>query len=140
MDINIPHNYKPTEADRAAAEDRQELARLLAKTHLPDLVTRLVENSIDPSATHKQIMDTADYLYRVSGLSAKQEKKETGTGFSIQIILPGQNREITIGNSEVAQLEKTEEEKVLEVVPEYISNSRLTNTLAEDLDLNLDDF
>jgi hypothetical protein len=88
MDINIPADYKPSDADRAHAEDRQELARLLAKTHLPGLVTRLVENSLDPSASHKQIMDTTDYLYRVSGLSAKQEKKEGPTGFSIQINIP----------------------------------------------------
>ena len=134
MDINIPADYKPSDADRVHAEDRQELARLLAKTHLPDLVTRLVENSIDPSASHKQIMDTADYLYRVSGLSAKQEKKEGPTGFSIQIILPGQNREITIGGG-AAVIDKTEEEQLLDAVPEYIATLPLSDTLSEDLNL-----
>lgn len=63
MDMNIPADYKPTEADKTQAENRQELARLLAKTHLPMVLSRLVENSIDPSATHKQLIDTADYLY-----------------------------------------------------------------------------
>lgn len=136
MDINIPVDYKPTEADRTTAEDRQELARLLAKTHLPDLVTRLVENSLDPSASHKQIMDTADYLYRVSGLSAKQEKKEGPTGFSIQIVLPGQNREITIGGG-AAVIDKTEEEQLLDAVPEYVASVAIDNSLGE-LDLNLE--
>lgn len=134
MDINFPVDYKPTEADRATAEDRQELARLLAKTHLPDLVTRLVENSLDPSASHKQLMDTADYLYRVSGLSAKQEKKDAQTGFSIQIVLPGQNREITIGGG-AAVVDKTEEEKVLDSIPEYVASIPLSSTLSEDLNL-----
>lgn len=124
MDIHIPAEYKPTESDRTHAEDRQELARLLAKTHLPDLVTRLVENSLDPSASHKQIMDTADYLYRVSGLSAKQEKKDGPTGFSIQIVLPGQNREITIGGG-AAVIDKTEEEQLLDSVPEYVASAEL---------------
>lgn len=132
MDMNIPADYKPTEADKTQAENRQELARLLAKTHLPMVLSRLVENSIDPSATHKQLIDTADYLYRVSGLSAKQEKQEANTGFSIQIVLPGQNKEITIGG---APVEKTEEDKVLDVVPTYVSDLVLN---LEDMDFSED--
>ena len=79
-------------------------------------------------------MDTADYLYRVSGLSAKQEKKDGPTGFSIQIILPGQNREITIGGG-AAVVDKTEEEQLLDAVPEYIATLPLSDTLSEDLNL-----
>jgi hypothetical protein len=129
MELNLPANYKPTDADREHAEAQQELARLLSKTHLPILVTRLVENSMSDAASHKQIMDTADYLYRVSGLSAKQEAKQS-TGATIIFNLSG-GKTLTVSDKAASPPLQHDNEPldVLDVVPTYLSN----------LDLNIND-
>ncbi len=131
MELSIPNGYKPTESDKACAEQAQEVARLLAKTHLPVVLTQLVETSLAPQATHKQVMDAADYLYRVSGLSAKQEAKQS-TGATIVFNLSGGKR-LTVSEKTINDTPADLEAAILDVVPTYVT------TLAADDDLTLGD-
>ena len=137
----------PSDDDRKAADNAQELAKQLASVHLPQLITIAVEKALDPSATMKNVLDTADFAYRVSGMAKKQEERASGPGFNLVINIPqigGETaRTIEIGSSSVthvtdAAIEETE--ALLASVPDYI-----TKALAEprqpdfsDLDLSLD--
>lgn len=70
------------------AAEALERARLIASSRLCDLVEMVTDRAIEPQATAKTVMDAAEFCYKVSGLAAKQEPKQSGTGFSIQINIP----------------------------------------------------
>ena len=76
------------DADRKAADNAQEQARLLASAHLPQLLNIAVEKALDPTATIKNVLDTADFAYRLSGMAKKQEEKSGGPGFNLVINIP----------------------------------------------------
>jgi len=98
--MNTPINYTPTEADRKFAEASIERTRLQSAAYLPQLLDALVEKALHPTATAKNILDAADFTYKASGLAKRQEEQAAkGPSFQVRIILPGQNREITIGGS-----------------------------------------
>jgi len=92
-----------------------EQAQLLASSYLPDLLTVLVEKAMDPAATPKVVLDAAEFSYRVSGMAKKQDIKPAGPSFQVKIVLPGSNREITIGTA-------PPERDVLDVVPTHVSS------------------
>ena len=120
----LPTDYTPTENDRAHAERCMEQARLLAAAYLPELLTTMVEKALDPTATPKVVLDAADFTYRVSGMAKKQEDKPTGPSFQVKIVLPGSQREITIGAG------STDEQDILDVVPTHVTR---LNSAASDL-------
>lgn len=132
MDMNIPADYKPTEADKTQAENRQELARLLAKTHLPMVLSRLVEK-LDRPVCHTQT------AHRHGGLSVPRQRIVSQTGKTrsqYRVQHPdrpawSEQRDHHRG----APVEKTEEDKVLDVVPTYVSDLVLN---LEDMDFSED--
>ena len=137
----------PSDDDRKAADNAQELAKQLASVHLPQLITIAVEKALDPSATMKNVLDTADFAYRVSGMAKKQEERASGPGFNLVINIPqiGSDtaRTIEIGSSSVthvtdAAIEETE--ALLASVPDYITKALAEPTQPDfsDLDLSLD--
>lgn len=131
----------PTEADRKAAEASLETARLTAAAYLPQLLEILTEKAIDPKATPKAVLDAAEFTYKVSGLAKRQEETKTGPTFMVKITLPGQNKEIVIGGG-TAEEPKTDEENLLDAVPEYVQALPEETPMAtiEHTDLNHDDF
>ena len=134
----------PSDDDRKAADNAQELAKQLASVHLPQLITIAVEKALDPSATMKNVLDTADFAYRVSGMAKKQEERASGPGFNLVINIPqiGSDtaRTIEIGSSKV---EKTVEQResvdsILDALPDFIKNVDTSTSTFSDDDLLLD--
>lgn len=137
----------PSDADRKAADNAQELAKQLASAHLPQLISIAVEKALDPTATIKNVLDTADFAYRLSGMAKKQDDKSAGPGFNLVINIPqiGSDtaRTIEIGSSSVthvtdAAIEETE--ALLASVPDYITSALAEPAQSDfsDLDLTLD--
>lgn len=135
------------DADRKAADNAQEQARLLASAHLPQLLNIAVEKALDPTATIKNVLDTADFAYRLSGMAKKQEEKSGGPGFNLVINIPqigGETaRTIEIGSSSGAVETKKEEEAdsidaLLESLPDFIKNIEPENSSFSENDLLLD--
>lgn len=130
------------DADRKAADNAQEHAKLLASVHLPQLLNIAVEKALDPTATIKNVLDTADFAYRLSGMAKKQEEKSGGSGFNLVINIPqigGETaRTIEIGSSSVTRVTDAaveETEALLASVPDYI-----TSALAEPAQSDFSDF
>lgn len=135
------------DADRKAADNAQEQARLLASAHLPQLLNIAVEKALDPTATIKNVLDTADFAYRLSGMAKKQEEKSGGPGFNLVINIPqigGETaRTIEIGSSSVTRVTDAaveETEALLASVPDYITSALAEPVQSDfsDLDLTLD--
>lgn len=135
------------DADRKAADNAQEQARLLASAHLPQLLNIAVEKALDPTATIKNVLDTADFAYRLSGMAKKQEEKSGGQGFNLVINIPqigGETaRTIEIGSSSVTRVTDAaveETEALLASVPDYITSALAEPAQSDfsDLDLTLD--
>lgn len=135
------------DADRKAADNAQEQARLLASAHLPQLLNIAVEKALDPTATIKNVLDTADFAYRLSGMAKKQEEKSGGPGFNLVINIPqigGETaRTIEIGSSSVTRVTDAaveETEALLASVPDYITSALAEPAQSDfsDLDLTLD--
>ena len=135
------------DADRKAADNAQEHAKLLASVHLPQLVNIAVEKALDPTATIKNVLDTADFAYRLSGMAKKQEEKSGGPGFNLVINIPqigGETaRTIEIGSSSVTRVTDAaveETEALLASVPDYITSALAEPAQSDfsDLDLTLD--
>lgn len=95
-----------------------EQARLLASSYLPELLTSLVEKALDTKATPKAILDAADFTYRVSGMAKRQEEKPSGPSFQVKIVLPGSNKEITIGAAQPG----SDMLDALDVVPSHVAD------------------
>ena len=93
----------PTEADATAAIAE---ARVKAACNLPLILERIADRAFDPTSNFKQLMDSGEFMYKVSGMAAKQAERPTGTGFSITIKLPGspstKSQEIVIGGHSAA--------------------------------------
>lgn len=137
----------PSDADRKAADNAQELAKQLASAHLPQLISIAVEKALDPTATIKNVLDTADFAYRLSGMAKKQDDKVAGPGFNLVINIPqiGSDtaRTIEIGSSSRAVETKKEEEAdsidaLLESLPDFIKNIEPENSSFSENDLLLD--
>lgn len=135
------------DADRKAADNAQEHAKLLASVHLPQLLNIAVEKALDPTATIKNVLDTADFAYRLSGMAKKQEEKSGGPGFNLVINIPqigGETaRTIEIGSSSVTRVTDAaveETEALLASVPDYITSALAEPAQSDfsDLDLTLD--
>ena len=135
------------DADRKAADNAQEHAKLLASVHLPQLINIAVEKALDPTATIKNVLDTADFAYRLSGMAKKQEEKSGGPGFNLVINIPqigGETaRTIEIGSSSVTRVTDAaveETEALLASVPDYITSALAEPAQSDfsDLDLTLD--
>lgn len=142
--MNTVTHYTPTEADRKFAESQLERTKLQSAAYLPQLLDALVEKALHPTATAKQILDAADFTFKASGLAKRQEEQKTGPSFQVRIILPGQNKEITIGGSsgeperEATQLAVSDD--ILDVVPAYANKLVATSSDTNDLELDLSDF
>ena len=94
----------PEEAAEALATVKDVAACELLLT-----VEKLAHRLGDPTVNFKQLMDGAEFMYKVSGMAAKQADKPTGTGFSITIKLPGtggQDIVIGSGSADVEQVDK----------------------------------
>ena len=135
----------PSDDDRKAADNAQELAKQLASVHLPQLITIAVEKALDPSATMKNVLDTADFAYRVSGMAKKQEERASGPGFNLVINIPqiGSDtaRTIEIGSSRAVETKKEEADSIdalLESLPDFIKNIEPENSSFSENDLLLD--
>ena len=129
--------HVPNEADRKAAEQSLEVARLTAAAYLPQLLEILTEKAIDPSATTKAVLDAAEFTYKVSGLAKRQEESKVGPSFSVRITLPGQNKEIVIGGN--TQAEQSDEDNILDAVPSYIAALPAQNNTDLTVELTADD-
>lgn len=147
--MTTPATYTPTEADKKHADLALETAQLQAKSYLPILLNRLVERGLDPTAPAKQLLETAEYAYKLSGLAKRQEEVAKGPSFQVRIVLPGKNREITIGGGTAAPnpvtdaqegtqeaLQASTEPQVLAGPPEHVSGAM--HAFPNDLDLSLD--
>ena len=133
------------DADRKAADNAQEHAKLLASVHLPQLINIAVEKALDPTATIKNVLDTADFAYRLSGMAKKQEEKSGGPGFNLVINIPqigGETaRTIEIGSSRAVETKKEEADSIdalLESLPDFIKNIEPENSSFSENDLLLD--
>lgn len=133
------------DADRKAADNAQEHAKLLASVHLPQLLNIAVEKALDPTATIKNVLDTADFAYRLSGMAKKQEEKSGGPGFNLVINIPqigGETaRTIEIGSSRAVETKKEEADSIdalLESLPDFIKNIEPENSSFSENDLLLD--
>ena len=135
------------DADRKAADNAQEHAKLLASVHLPQLINIAVEKALDPTATIKNVLDTADFAYRLSGMAKKQEEKSGGPGFNLVINIPQIGvetaRTIELGSSSVTRVTDAaveETEALLASVPDYITSALAEPAQSDfsDLDLTLD--
>lgn len=122
--------YTPSEADRKFADGSMEQARLQAAAYLPQLLTVLVEKAMDPTASHKQVLDATEFVFRASGLAKRQEEVKTGPAFSVRIVLPGQNREVVIGGVATTQVQEAD---ILDAVPAYVSALGSNDDLTVDL-------
>lgn len=135
----------PSDADRKAADNAQELAKQLASAHLPQLISIAVEKALDPTATIKNVLDTADFAYRLSGMAKKQDDKVAGPGFNLVINIPqiGSDtaRTIEIGSSGAVETKKEEADSIdalLESLPDFIKNIEPENSSFSENDLLLD--
>ena len=135
----------PSDADRKAADNAQELAKQLASAHLPQLISIAVEKALDPTATIKNVLDTADFAYRLSGMAKKQEERASGPGFNLVINIPqiGSDtaRTIEIGSSRAVETKKEEADSIdalLESLPDFIKNIEPENSSFSENDLLLD--
>ena len=135
----------PSDADRKAADNAQEHAKLLASVHLPQLISIAVEKALDPTATIKNVLDTADFAYRLSGMAKKQEEKSGGPGFNLVINIPqiGSDtpRTIEIGSSRAVEAKKEEADSVdalLGSLPDFIKNIEPESSSFSENDLLLD--
>lgn len=135
----------PSDADRKAADNAQELAKQLASAHLPQLISIAVEKALDPTATIKNVLDTADFAYRLSGMAKKQEEKSGGPGFNLVINIPqiggDTARTIEIGSSRAVETKKEEADSIdalLESLPDFIKNIEPENSSFSENDLLLD--
>ena len=133
------------DADRKAADNAQEHAKLLASVHLPQLINIAVEKALDPTATIKNVLDTADFAYRLSGMAKKQEEKSGGPGFNLVINITqigGETaRTIEIGSSRAVETKKEEADSIdalLESLPDFIKNIEPENSSFSENDLLLD--
>ena len=94
-------------ADDAAAALTE--AKHKAACNLPLILERIAERAFDPTSNFKQLMDSGEFMYKVSGMAAKQADKPAGPGFSITIQLAGdggtKGKEIIIGGHSVAASE-----------------------------------
>jgi len=117
--------YTPSDHDRKYAESQIELARLQAATYLPQLLEVMVDRALDPQAKSKDILDASEFTYKVSGLAKRQEEVKNTPSFQVRIVLPGQNREITIGGA-TPQPEppRSDESDILDVVPEHVKSMK----------------
>ena len=132
--------YNPSEHDRKYAESQLELARLQAATYLPQLLEVMVDRALDPQAKSKDILDASEFTYKVSGLAKRQEETRNAPTFQVKIVLPGQNREITIGGGSAEPEPVSEEAAVLDQVPAHVKTmkrKRPKNT--DDLVFSQDD-
>jgi hypothetical protein len=142
--MNTPVNYTPTEADRKFAEASIERTRLQSAAYLPQLLDALVEKALHPTATAKNILDAADFTYKASGLAKRQEEQAAkGPSFQVRIILPGQNREITIGGDTSAdtntQSSAPKSDDILDAIPaNLLANVKSDNT--DDLVFDVTEF
>lgn len=137
------------DADRKAADNAQEHAKLLASVHLPQLLNIAVEKALDPTATIKNVLDTADFAYRLSGMAKKQEEKSGGPGFNLVINIPqigGETaRTIEIGSSKPVSSTIEQDEfsvdAVLGALPDFIKNAELPSSALSENDpfLNFED-
>lgn len=131
---NLPANqdiYTASEHDRKYAESQLELARLQAATYLPQLLEVMVDRALDPQAKSKDILDASEFTYKVSGLAKRQEEVKNAPTFQVKIVLPGQNREITIGGGSAApEPTLSDEESVLDQVPSHVKTMKRKRTKA----------
>ena len=96
------------------------VTRELAAAFHPEIVKELARRGLDSAVSTSNLLSISDHLYKVSGLSARQEVKPAGTGFSIQIVLgdsPSNTKTITIGEAAVP----------LGDIPEYILAAPMGN-------------
>ena len=113
----------PTDADRKAAEQSLEVARIKAAAVLPQLLELMVDKAIDPKAPAKTVMDASEFAYKVSGLAKRQEESKAGPSFVVKITLPGQNREVVIGGGPAKTEEKDDFDLLdsLPALPEHVT-------------------
>jgi hypothetical protein len=123
----------PTDADRKAAEQSLEVARIKAAAVLPQLLEIMVDKAIDPMATAKNVMDAAEFTYKVSGLAKRQEESKAGPSFVVKITLPGQNREVVIGGG-LAKQESDSEFGLLDSLPTLPEHVTAMLQPSDDLD------
>lgn len=132
--------YNPSEHDRKYAESQLELARLQAATYLPQLLEVMVDRALDPQAKSKDILDASEFTYKVSGLAKRQEESRNAPTFQVKIVLPGQNREITIGGGSADPEPVSEEAAVLDQVPAHVKAlKRKRQKKVDDLVFDPDD-
>lgn len=84
-------------------EKNLELSAKIASVNLLFAQQELGKRIIDPTVTTKTLLDVAEHSYKVSGMQKKQEPKQVGPGFSIQIVLPGMAEPVVIGRSSTAE-------------------------------------
>lgn len=99
---NLPAIPSADDATAALTEAKHKAA-----CNLPLILERIAERAFDPTSNFKQLMDSGEFMYKVSGMAAKQAEKTAGPGFSITIKLPGlpgqSNQEIVIGSGTAHQ-------------------------------------
>lgn len=133
--------YVPSDSDRKFAESSLERARLQAAAYLPQLLDIMVEKALDPTATPKSVQDAAEFTYKVSGLSGKQEQKQS-TGATIVFNLSG-GKQITVSKGVTVEPEDQRANalecstgNIIDNVPSYVSD--LVTSAMDDMDLELD--
>lgn len=63
-------------------------SRLQAELNLKFAQEELARRVVDPTISTKALLDIAEHSFKVSGMAAKNQPKEAGTGFSITINIP----------------------------------------------------
>lgn len=101
---NLPDIPTAEHANAALIEAKHKAA-----CNLPLILERIAERAFDPTSNFKQLMDSGEFMYKVSGMAAKQAEKALGTGFSITIQLAGdggaKGQEIVIGGHSMTKQE-----------------------------------
>ena len=126
-------------------DDPLEEARQLARAYLPVLVTAMTEKAIDPACAFSHQRDTAEFLYKVSGLAKKQEDTNDKGRFVFNINFS--SGQVTVTEEKVVEASQVEPETVpelLEVMPQHIKDALLTQSDlmfddSDDLSLDLSD-
>lgn len=140
--MNNVSAYTPSDADRKAAEQAQERARLQASAYLPELLDIVVEKALDSSATSKSVLDAAEFAYKVSGLAKKQEEQNDKGRFVFNINFKAGT--VSVAQEKVIEheapadtAEKLVEEAapLLDAIPEYAQSVGFT----DDLDIDISD-
>lgn len=116
-----------------------EDARRLAAAALPDLIGEIYLAATSEGASPAQKFNAADFFYKVSGASAKNQPVPVGNGFQLNIILNGGKDRVELTAAPTAERVVEEVPAVEEfVLPERKSETRFPVEV-DNADLSFDD-